>query len=105
MAENNFLIQMGERVAIKRKEKNLTQEVLAEKMGVSLQTVSNIECGKKSTRPENIAKICIILNTTADYILLGERAEGQIKGISKLIATLPEDKYVLVESLVTFLSV
>ena len=73
-------------------------------MGVSLQTVSNIECGKKSTKPENIAKICTILNTTADYILLGQRAETQIKGITKMLATLPEEKYIVVENLIYFLA-
>lgn len=104
MAEKEFLIEMGERITVRRKEKRLTQEQLAEKMGVSLQTVSNIECGKKSTKPENIAKICAILNTTADYILLGERAEAQTKGITKMLATLPEEKYTVIENLIYFLA-
>lgn len=103
MTDRNFLINMGERIAIKRKEKKLTQEQMAEIVGVSLQTVSNIECGKKSTRPENIAKICVALNATADYIILGQKDESQIKGFMKIIANLPEDKYKAVENIVNLL--
>jgi len=103
MAEKDFLLEMGERIAIKRKEKKLTQEELAERLGISLQTVSNIECGKKSTRPENIAKICTLLDTTADYILLGERTENQTKGITKILASLPEEKYKVVKNLIFIL--
>ena len=104
MGEKTFLIEMGERICIKRKANGITQEKLAEKMGVSLQTVSNIECGKKSTKPENIAKICSILNTTADYILLGERGESETKELTKMLATLPEEKYAVIEKLICFLS-
>ncbi|MGM9626262.1 MAG: helix-turn-helix domain-containing protein, partial [Eubacteriales bacterium] len=37
---------IGKFIARKRKEKNLTQEQLAEKLGVSNKTVSKWECGK-----------------------------------------------------------
>lgn len=104
MGDRDYLIRMGERISIRRKERGITQEQMAEKMGVSLQTVSNIECGKKATNPENIAKICRTLNTTADYILLGEKNESQIKGIIKVIASLPEDKYKAVENIVNLLA-
>ncbi len=103
MQGNNFLMAMGERISVKRKEKRLTQEQLAEAVGVSLQTVSNIECGKKGSGPENIAKICVVLEATADYILLGEKNENQLKGISKQIASLSDEKYKAVESLVYLL--
>lgn len=104
MGNRDYLIGMGERISIRRKERGITQEQMAEKMGVSLQTVSNIECGKKATNPENIVKICRTLNTTADYILLGEKNESQIKGITKVIANLPEEKYRAVENIVNLLA-
>lgn len=37
---------IGKFISQKRKEKNLTQEQLAEKLGVSNKTVSKWECGK-----------------------------------------------------------
>lgn len=105
MGDKNYLVEMGERIARKRKEKCLTQEGLAEKVGVSLQTVSNIECGKKSARPESIAKICIALDTTADYIMLGRREENDLEGIIKTISELPENEYRVITDIVgVFLS-
>lgn len=103
MSENVFLLEMGNRVSLKRKEKNLTQEQLAEIIGVSLQTISNIECGKKGARPENIVKICHALSCSADYILLGEKSESQLKGISRAISSLNEEKYQAVEKIVCLL--
>lgn len=38
-------LTIGKFIARKRKEKNLTQEQLAEKLGVSNKTVSKWECG------------------------------------------------------------
>ena len=57
MSENNYLVALGERISQKRKEKRFTQERLAESIGVSLQTISNIECGRKAARPEN----CLVI--------------------------------------------
>lgn len=103
MGETNYLVEMGERISLKRKEKNLTQEQLAEIVGISLQTVSNIECGKKAARPESIAKICVALDATADYVMLGKKSEDDMKGIIKTISVLPENKYKVITDIVNLL--
>ncbi len=103
MGETNYLVEMGERISLKRKEKQITQERLAEIVGVSLQTVSNIECGKKAARPENIAKICIALDITADYVLLGKKSEVDMKDIIKVISVLPEKEYRVITDIVDLL--
>ena len=103
MGENKYLVEMGERISQKRKERNITQEKLAEIVGVSLQTVSNIECGKKAARPENIAKICLALDTTADYVMLGKKSENDMKGIIKTISVLPEKEYRVITDIVNLL--
>lgn len=43
-------LTIGKFIARKRKEKNLTQEQLAEKLGVSNKTVSKWECGVSQTK-------------------------------------------------------
>lgn len=43
-------LTIGKFIAQKRKEKNLTQEQLAEKLGVSNKTVSKWECGVSQTK-------------------------------------------------------
>ena len=53
---SGFLIAMGQRIARWRKELRLTQETVAERMGVSLQTVSCFELGKKSDPPRKLGQ-------------------------------------------------
>ena len=43
-------LTIGKFIALKRKEKNLTQEQLAETLGVSNKTVSKWECGVSQTK-------------------------------------------------------
>jgi len=98
--ENQFLYDMGYRIYTRRRELEYTQELLADLVGVSVQTISNIECGKKAVRPENLAKICTALKTSADYILLGIKSAEQISGVSKKLAMLSEPQYKAIADLV-----
>ena len=102
--KESFLIDMGLRIAERRKAMQLTQEKLAEKMGVSLQSISSIELGKKGIRPENLANLCLHLETTADYILYGKRSSTQMTDIVKKLSNLPADEYAIVKSLIELLS-
>lgn len=43
-------ILIGKFIALKRKEKNLTQEQLAEKLGISNKTISKWETGVSQTK-------------------------------------------------------
>ena len=104
MNNNNFLSSMGLRISERRKELNLTQEKLAEKMGVSLQTIFCIELGKKAIRPENLANLCLHLDVSADYILYGKRTEQQMIDIVSKLSTLSTEEYNIVENLATYLS-
>ena len=98
--ENQFLYNMGNRIYTRRRELEYTQEHLADLVGVSVQTISNIECGKKAVRPENLAKICSALKISADYILLGMKSAEQISGVSKKLSLLPAEKYDVFEALI-----
>ena len=100
---DSFLIDMGLRIAERRKAMHLTQEKLAEKMGVSLQSVSSIELGKKGIRPENLANLCIHLDTTADYILYGKRSATQMTDLVAKLSSLSADEYAIVKSLIELL--
>lgn len=63
---------MGERIAAKRKQKGFTQEYLAEKLGISRQSVSKWE--KNVTKPDtaNLMRLCDLLDTDAGYLLTGQ---------------------------------
>ena len=103
MSNDVFLENMGIRIAQRRKSLHMTQEQLADKMGVSLQTISCIELGKKAIRPENLANLCVHLDITADYILYGKRSEHQMNALTEKLAALTQDEYQAVRTLIELL--
>ena len=100
MGDEKLLKEMGARISVRRKELNLTQEALAEKMDVSVQMISNLELGKKAIRPENLIKVCDALGVSADYILRGSCSEGETHDFMKVFGTLPYEKQMLLEKIV-----
>ena len=103
MSNDTFLSNMGVRIAQRRKELHLTQEQLSDKMGVSLQTISCIELGKKAVRPENLANLCHYLNVSADYILYGKRSELQMNDTIAKLSALDAEAYRTVQGLIDLL--
>lgn len=88
MGNFELLKAMGLRISARRRELHMTQEQVAGKMGVSLQMVSNLELGKKAIRPENLLKLCEILDVSADYILSGQRSEREMAEFAEKFAKL-----------------
>ena len=90
MAGTQFLKELGARIRKQRKQMDITQEQLAEKMDVSVQMISNLEQGKKAIRPENLVKLCLALSVSSDYILTGRHhpvstdssMEGKLSSLS-----------------------
>lgn len=78
--KDNLLREMGNRIYDRRKQLRLTQESLAEAAGITPQTVSAAELGKKALRPENIINICSALDISPDYLLLG-RISGEDRSL------------------------
>ena len=65
----------GKFISHKRKEKNLTQEQLAEKLGVSNKTVSKWETGKCMPDYSVVKILCEELEITVAELMDGEDAE------------------------------
>lgn len=61
----------GKFIALKRKEKNLTQEQLAERLGISNKTVSKWECGKCMPDYNIIEPLCRELDITVSELMTG----------------------------------
>lgn len=60
---------MGYKIRERREELQMTQEQLAEKSGVSRQTISSIETGKAdNVLVSTLAAIAVALDTTVDKI-------------------------------------
>ena len=77
-------IKTGGLIAQTRKEKELTQRDLSERLHVSVQAVSKWERGQGNPEIDNVIKLTEIYHVSADYILLGQE--------SNAIVSTPEKK-------------
>ncbi|WP_425754939.1 helix-turn-helix domain-containing protein [Ihubacter sp. rT4E-8] len=66
---------MGTFIAACRKEKNLTQLQLAEKLHITNRAVSKWETGKSCPDASIMLELCEILDITVNELLSGERME------------------------------
>lgn len=62
---------IGKHIKIARKARHMTQEMLAEKMDVSLGYVGQIERGFKLVNLERLAQICLILQVPIEDMIAG----------------------------------
>ncbi|MBO6087151.1 helix-turn-helix transcriptional regulator [bacterium] len=63
---------LGKRIKELRKEKCLTQEQLAEIIGIEPNNLSRIEKGRNYPTPENLSKIAKALNVSVDKLFFFE---------------------------------
>lgn len=97
---DDLIKQMGIRIYERRKQKRWTQEELAEASGVTPQTISTAELGKKALRPKNMLKICIALEISADYLLTGKVTSADTSVISKAVEKLSPQQYHYLEDII-----
>jgi transcriptional regulator with XRE-family HTH domain len=69
MGNDTFLLEMGTRIAQRRKELHMTQEQLADKIGVTGSRVSNWEQGIHRPDVDILANICTALNVSPSELL------------------------------------
>lgn len=63
--------ELGERIRQFRKSKNMTQEQLAEKTGLSHVQIGNIESARSRPSVESLANISSALEISTDQLLFG----------------------------------
>ena len=93
-------IKIGQFITRKRKEKNLTQEQLAEKLSVSNKTISKWECGKCLPDYSLVEPLCNELDISISELFDGKDSEKnassaeneQIIKLVKDIQQLKKDK-------------
>ena len=91
-----------------RQENNLTQEEFAEKIGISIQGLSNIERNRYQPTAETVDKICKAFKITPAELLTtpAKGNEDVLKNINALLAGCPESKlkkiYEVIKTLIKF---
>lgn len=104
MGDSEFLKEMGLRIMLRRRSLRMTQEELAEKMDVSTQMISNLELGKKAIRPENLAKVCSVLELSADFILTGADTKTAVDDVAEKLVQLTPEELRMVNEIIDYMN-
>ena len=67
--DNNFFAQVGNNIQNSISAKGITQQSLANKLGISKQVMSKIISGAKAINVEEIRNIASVLNVSVDSLL------------------------------------
>lgn len=71
-------IELGLRIKSLRTEKGLTQEKLAESLGISVEYVGKIERGKRTPSLDLVIAMSKFFHANTDYILLANRRTTEL---------------------------
>ena len=67
---------VGHRIRERRRELAWSQDVLAQKAGISKSFLSDLENGKRSVSADNLLDISRVLNLSLDYLMTGKEDNG-----------------------------
>lgn len=98
--KNPLNTQIGQRIQLSREQAGLTQEQLAEKLGLSTQFISTIERGIYGASLETIVKLCDVLDISSDWLLLGRRSTASTQAIAARLSSLSEEQLVAADRLI-----
>ena len=104
MGDSEFLKAMGQRILVRRKNLRMTQEELADRLGVSAQMISNLELGKKAIRPENLAKVCEVLELSADFVLTGTNTKTAVDAVAEKLLSLTKEELQMVSDMIDYMN-
>ena len=97
MAMGEILVQIGKRLYKRRKEMGLTQEAMAERLGMSLTFYGEIERGRKRLSIEKILMVYEQTGMNPDYLLTGEEPLEQ--AAMEIFRHCPEEKRPVLEQI------
>lgn len=81
---------IGNKIYQLRRSINMTQQELAEKVGISVTFLSEIENGRKSMSVDTLIKLSKVLQVSLDTIVFGKDAEDDMqKDVVSMMSTLP----------------
>ena len=81
--------EFGARLKDLRTTRGLTQEKLAEEIGVSWDHLCRVERGNRSCSIDLIIEIAVYFGVSTDYLLLGKRV-NQVENRKRLLSVIGE---------------
>lgn len=92
--------EMYARIRKAREELGYTREKFAEKLGVSVSYLAELERGRTNISVKTLIKVCEVLGLSADYVLFGAERNTDRALVNKINRI--DDKYIpLLNSVIT----
>jgi len=79
VAKSGFYTELGQRVRARRKELRLSQEALAERLGLARTSVANLETGSQRIGAEVLVKIAAALAVDVGALLPPSDREREVR--------------------------
>lgn len=96
-------VEIGKRIKELREKCNFTREELADKSGISIKFLYEIENGKKGLSAGTLLKISKALSCSCDYILTG-RGSGNIEDINRVLKKFNQEQLKRISEILRLLS-
>ena len=85
-------LEIGNRIRIRREELNITRNELSEILDVTPKFFADIENGARGMSLKTLMTIAKTLYISTDYILFGEKEEGEITPFALFAQTVPKEQ-------------
>lgn len=82
--ENDTLMAIGSRIAEVRRSHKVTQEAMAEMLGVSPKHISHVENATSCLSLKNFMQFCTVFDCSLDYLIFGNQN-------NKALSMLPDE--------------
>jgi len=80
---------LGQRLWLLRTDRKISQREVAEAMGVSVQSISFWEGGKRVPGSDSLAWLCRYFNVSADFLLgLTDNPHGTGERVKRIVSTI-----------------
>lgn len=63
---------------------------------LSILLISNLELGKKAIRPDNLAKVCEVLELSVDFVLTGNNPKTAVDAVAEKLIQQPTEELQMV---------
>lgn len=100
MTKQELQHRIGRNLADLRAKRNMTQDDVAEKVGISTTHYANLECGNKSASVLTLYRLAQVLNVSTDAILQENHTDDRTLAITNALRDQPDETVRFVERLV-----
>lgn len=88
---NYDILEIGRRIQRLRKERELTQEQMSERLNISTVHLAKIEAGKRGCSLDILIDITVFLGISLDYLVFGKVSDNEVRArLDSVIRTLED---------------